>query len=226
VFPRTPLRQETLSLIYRAVSPSSQTLQPSLSIRTLASCCLLFSWDCWSSTLVLFSLLSCSLLVNIYLIFHWLDTASLRHPSYTSTTNAQRRWSRNLFGRGSSRGGSCCSTFSSTEVISLRLHWGGMSTVQPGSRKLAHCNRYLQITNEKLAGLNTLTFSVWMSRGAGLCLSFDATLILLPMCRTLLRWVRPKVKFLPLDESQWFHRQVAYAMLFWTCIHVLAHYVK
>lgn len=87
-------------------------------------------------------------------------------------------------------------------------------------------DRYLQIANNKLAGLNTLTFSVWMSRGAGLCLSIDTTLILLPMCRTLLRFIRPKVRWIPLDESKWFHRQVAYAMLTWTCVHVCAHYVK
>lgn len=31
---------------------------------------------------------------------------------------------------------------------------------------------------------------------------------------------------MPLDESQWFHRQVAYAMLFFTILHVAAHYVK
>ena len=74
--------------------------------------------------------------------------------------------------------------------------------------------------------MNTLTFSVWMSRGAGLVLSFDTTFILLPMCRNILRWVRPKIKWLPLDESQFFHRQIAYAMLLFTCIHVLAHYVK
>ncbi|MCJ1260039.1 hypothetical protein MMC24_007879 [Lignoscripta atroalba] len=85
---------------------------------------------------------------------------------------------------------------------------------------------YLQATNVALAGLNTLTFSVWLSRGAGLVLSVDGTLILLPMCRTILRWVRPKIRFLPLDESQWFHRQVAYSMLFYTCVHVCAHYVN
>lgn len=84
----------------------------------------------------------------------------------------------------------------------------------------------MQETNLQLAGLNVLTFSVWMSRGAGLCLSIDGTLILLPMCRTILRIIRPKFKFLPLDNSQWFHRQVAYAMLLFTIIHVTAHYVK
>lgn len=46
------------------------------------------------------------------------------------------------------------------------------------------------------------------------------------MCKNILRWIRPKVKWLPLDESQWFHRQVAYSLLFYTIIHVSAHYVK
>ncbi|RFU24911.1 hypothetical protein B7463_g11424, partial [Scytalidium lignicola] len=80
--------------------------------------------------------------------------------------------------------------------------------------------------DKRLAGLNTLTFSVWISRGAGLALSVDTTMILLPMCRTILRYVRPKMRWLPLDESQWFHRQVAYTMLFWTTVHVCGHYVN
>ena len=65
-----------------------------------------------------------------------------------------------------------------------------------------------------------------MSRGAGLVLSFDGAIILLPMCRNILRYIRPKIRFLPLDESQWFHRQVAYSLLVYTIIHVCAHYVK
>jgi NADPH oxidase len=87
-------------------------------------------------------------------------------------------------------------------------------------------NRYKQANEDRLAALNTLKWSVWISRGAGLVLSFDTTLILLPVCRTLVRWIRPKVKFLPLDENIWFHRQVAYAMLLFTLLHVAAHYVK
>lgn len=77
-----------------------------------------------------------------------------------------------------------------------------------------------------MAGLNTLQYSVWLSRGAGLVLSVDVAMILLPMCRNILRFIRPKLRWLPLDESQWFHRQVAYNLLFYTCIHVCAHYVK
>lgn len=86
--------------------------------------------------------------------------------------------------------------------------------------------RYSQYTNERLAGLNGLKFSVWISRGAGLVLAMDGALILLPMCRNLIRVVRPKVRWIPLDESQWLHRQTAYAMLLFTIIHTTAHYVK
>ena len=87
-------------------------------------------------------------------------------------------------------------------------------------------SRWKQAADSRLAGLNKLTFSVWISRGAGLALSVDGTIILLPMCKNILKWIRPKVRWLPLDESQWFHRQVAYSLLFWTICHVSAHYVK
>ena len=54
-----------------------------------------------------------------------------------------------------------------------------------------------------------LEFSVWFSRGAGLCLSVDISpSSYSTMCRNFLRIVRPKVRWLPLDESQWFHKAV------------------
>ncbi|KAF2139897.1 uncharacterized protein K452DRAFT_231644 [Aplosporella prunicola CBS 121167] len=83
-----------------------------------------------------------------------------------------------------------------------------------------------QATDPRLAPLNALKFSIWISRGAGLVLSVDMLMILLPMCRTILREIRPRLRWLPLDESQWFHRQVAYTMLFWTACHTLGHYVN
>ncbi|RYO81286.1 hypothetical protein DL766_010153 [Monosporascus sp. MC13-8B] len=83
-----------------------------------------------------------------------------------------------------------------------------------------------QLSDERLAGLNTLNWSVWISRGAGLALAMDGTIILLPVCRTIMRTIRPKIRFLPLDENIWFHRQVAYAMLMFTIVHVSAHYVN
>lgn len=51
-------------------------------------------------------------------------------------------------------------------------------------------------------------------------------LILLPVCRTIMRYIRPKLRFLPLDENIWMHRQLAYSMLLFTIIHTAAHYVK
>ncbi|KAJ7470777.1 NADPH oxidase isoform 1 [Mycena latifolia] len=61
----------------------------------------------------------------------------------------------------------------------------------------------LSETNPRLSGLNTLKFSVWISRGAG-----------------LLTWL------FPADENIWFHRQVAYSMAFWAMVHTTAHYVN
>lgn len=83
-----------------------------------------------------------------------------------------------------------------------------------------------QQDDPRLSGLNGLTFSVWISRGAGLVLSVDGAMILLPMCRNIMRYVRPKIRFLPLDESIWFHRQVAYSMLFYSAVHTAGHYVN
>lgn len=57
-------------------------------------------------------------------------------------------------------------------------------------------------------------------------LTFDITIILLPMCRNIMTWLRPKARWLPLDETQYFHRQTAYTMLFWVVVHVASHYVK
>ncbi|KAK0464895.1 NADPH oxidase [Desarmillaria tabescens] len=84
-----------------------------------------------------------------------------------------------------------------------------------------------QATNTKLAALNALTWSVWTSRGAGLVLAFDGGMILVPMLRNIIRFVRPKLTWLlPADENIWFHRQVAYSMAFWAMVHTTAHYVN
>jgi len=86
---------------------------------------------------------------------------------------------------------------------------------------------YSQLTNARLAGLNTLKFSVWLSRGAGLVLAYDGGLILLPMLRNIIRIIRPRLAWLfPADENIWFHRQVAYSMAFWSMVHTTSHYVN
>jgi len=84
-----------------------------------------------------------------------------------------------------------------------------------------------QERNQKLAALNGLKWSVWVSRGAGLTLAFLAGCILLPMLRNVIRVIRPKLAWLfPADENIWFHRQVAYALAFWSMVHTTAHYVN
>ena len=84
-----------------------------------------------------------------------------------------------------------------------------------------------QATNQRLAALNALKWSVWSSRGAGLTLAFDAGLLLIPMLRNVVTLLRPKlVALFPADENIWFHRQVAYSMAFWTVVHTTSHYVN
>lgn len=85
---------------------------------------------------------------------------------------------------------------------------------------------WAQASNQRLAALNALYWSVWLSRGAALVLTVDITLIMLPMCRNIMTWLRPKVRWLPLDETQFFHRQCAYSLLFWSLVHATSHYVK
>jgi len=86
---------------------------------------------------------------------------------------------------------------------------------------------YSQASNLHLAALNSLEYSVWISRGAGLALALDGGLILVPMLRNIIRIIRPNLAWLfPVDENIWFHRQVAYSMAFWAMVHTTAHYVN
>ncbi|GAA5843443.1 hypothetical protein JCM5353_006964 [Sporobolomyces roseus] len=86
---------------------------------------------------------------------------------------------------------------------------------------------YKQAHDPRLAALNKLQYSVWISRGAGLCLGIDGLFIILPLLRNLIRFVRPWLGLLiPLDENVWFHRQFAYSILFWTVVHTTSHYVN
>jgi len=86
---------------------------------------------------------------------------------------------------------------------------------------------YSQASNMRLAALNSLKYSVWISRGAGVALALDGGLILVPMLRNIIRIIRPNLAWLfPVDENIWFHRQVAYSMAFWAMVHTTAHYVN
>ncbi|KAA1100223.1 hypothetical protein PGT21_031946 [Puccinia graminis f. sp. tritici] len=84
-----------------------------------------------------------------------------------------------------------------------------------------------QETDQRLAALNKLEYSVWISRGAGLCLCLDGFALFIPVCRNLMHLLRPRIGWLvSVDSNIWFHRQVAYTTLFFTAIHTTAHYVN
>ncbi|KAJ3012277.1 hypothetical protein HKX48_006355 [Thoreauomyces humboldtii] len=88
---------------------------------------------------------------------------------------------------------------------------------------------FKQRNNPTLALLNSLGYSVATSRGAGLCLAMDCCLILLPMCRNLIRYARAwRVvnQVVPFDQNIFFHKCAAYSMLFFTLVHVNAHYIN
>jgi Ferric reductase like transmembrane component len=87
-------------------------------------------------------------------------------------------------------------------------------------------DRLRQGRDPRLAATNRIGYSVSLSRGAGICIAFDSALILLPMLRTIITYIYPAFDFLALDENIWFHRQVAYAILFFTIIHVTGFYVN
>jgi NADPH oxidase 1 len=46
------------------------------------------------------------------------------------------------------------------------------------------------------------------------------------MLRTIITMIYPRFTFLALDENIWFHRQVAYSLLFFTVVHVTGFYVN
>ncbi|GAA6019835.1 hypothetical protein JCM10207_003715 [Rhodosporidiobolus poonsookiae] len=111
------------------------------------------------------------------------------------------------------------------ELTGRRLLWNLFFYV--GHFLVAAYGWWKQASDARLAGLNTLKYSVWASRAAGLCLGVDGLFIVLPVLRNIIRMLRPGLSWLiPLDENLWFHRQFAYSILFWSIVHTTAHYVN
>ncbi len=67
---------------------------------------------------------------------------------------------------------------------------------------------------------------VQLARGCGACLNFNGALILIPMMRRLLTWMRatPIARVLPVDESVSFHKLVGHVMFVFAIVHTLAHF--
>jgi Ca2+-binding EF-hand superfamily protein len=67
--------------------------------------------------------------------------------------------------------------------------------------------------------------SVQLARGAGACLKLNCALLLAPMLRVMLTWVRrtPRLRVLPVDQALAFHRLLGNAVLAFALIHTVAH---
>ncbi|KAF9396955.1 hypothetical protein BGX21_009356 [Mortierella sp. AD011] len=95
----------------------------------------------------------------------------------------------------------------------------------------------LQRNDRELSNLNAIGFSIYCSRGAALCLAFDMTLIMLPVCRKLLSYIS-RIIFALLNVGQGtisegshsnmtdYHKYLAYHIPVFLTIHVLGHCVN
>lgn len=68
-----------------------------------------------------------------------------------------------------------------------------------------------------------------LARASALCLNFNSMVILIPVCRNLLSFLRGTCSFCnhtlrkPLDHNLTFHKLVAYMICIFTAIHIIAH---
>lgn len=81
---------------------------------------------------------------------------------------------------------------------------------------------WLAFSRYRAAGANIY---IQIARGAGACLNFNGMLILLPMIRFLMRWIRQTFlfHFIPVDHNIGFHKAVGSVMFFFALVHTGAH---
>ena len=90
---------------------------------------------------------------------------------------------------------------------------------------------FMQKNNPELYILNRLGYSVYISRGAGLCLTFLPGLLLIPMCRHTVTFFRSRPflfflkQFLP-DISIQLHSVISFTMVFWATVHAVSHIIN
>jgi predicted ferric reductase/Ca2+-binding EF-hand superfamily protein len=72
------------------------------------------------------------------------------------------------------------------------------------------------------------TIYVQIARGCGACLNFNGALILVPMLRHFLTWLRQTLVggLLPIDDSIAFHRLVGHVMMAFALVHTAMHLVN
>ncbi|KAK4374677.1 hypothetical protein RND71_005354 [Anisodus tanguticus] len=84
--------------------------------------------------------------------------------------------------------------------------------------------KYVQYKNR--AAFDVMGHCVCMAKGAAEILKLNMALILLPVCRNTITWLRNKTKLaaaIPFDDNLNFHKMMAVAIAIGVGIHVLAH---
>ncbi|KAJ2356352.1 hypothetical protein IWW50_002427 [Coemansia erecta] len=73
---------------------------------------------------------------------------------------------------------------------------------------------------------NLLGGSFVSARAAALALHINTALILLPVCRTVISWIRttPLNRIIPFDYALLFHKVIGYSIMLFTLIHAASHY--
>ncbi|PIA14528.1 hypothetical protein COEREDRAFT_28776, partial [Coemansia reversa NRRL 1564] len=73
---------------------------------------------------------------------------------------------------------------------------------------------------------NLLGGSFLGARAAALALHINTALVLLPICRTVISWIRttPLNRIIPFDHAVLFHKVIGYSIMLFTFIHAGSHY--
>ncbi|KAJ2448372.1 hypothetical protein EV183_005476 [Coemansia sp. RSA 2336] len=64
------------------------------------------------------------------------------------------------------------------------------------------------------------------ARAAALALHINTALVLLPICRTVISWIRttPLNRIIPFDHAVLFHKVIGYSIMLFTLVHAASHY--
>ncbi|KAF9346928.1 hypothetical protein BGX26_001543 [Mortierella sp. AD094] len=106
------------------------------------------------------------------------------------------------------------------------IFFGIWILVHIGLFGLAFFNYFYSDNFEKVRSIVGVTLPI--ARGSALVLHVDAGVILLPVCRTLISWLRstPLNRIVPFDKAVTFHKAIAWSIVFFTLLHTFAHYIN
>ncbi|KAG0262936.1 hypothetical protein BG011_009532 [Mortierella polycephala] len=91
---------------------------------------------------------------------------------------------------------------------------------------LAFFNFFYSDNFEKARSIVGITLPI--ARGSAMVIHVDSGVILLPVCRTLVSWLRstPLNRIVPFDKAVTFHKAIAWSIVFFSLLHTFAHWVN